>query len=66
MKKIVLILFLPLMIFTTHQVNAQNMKMKITINSKEFIATLNDSEAVKELVKLLPMEVTMNEHKSKV
>lgn len=38
------------------------MKLKITVGNKEFTATLNDSEAAKELVKLLPMEVSMTEH----
>lgn len=41
---------------------AQDMKLKVTIENKEFTAMLNDSEAAKQLVKLLPMEVTMNEH----
>lgn len=34
----------------------------ITIGNKQFTATLNDSEAAKELVGMLPMEVTMAEH----
>lgn len=38
------------------------MKLKLTIGNKEFTATLNNSEAAAELVKLLPMEVTMGEH----
>lgn len=42
--------------------NAQNMKLKVTIGNKVFTATLNDCEAARELAKLLPMEVTMNEH----
>lgn len=38
------------------------MNLIITIRNKEFTATLNDSEATQEFVKLLPMEVSMNEH----
>lgn len=37
-------------------------KMKITIENKEFTVSLNDSEAAKELLQMLPMTVTMGEH----
>ena len=42
--------------------NAQNMKLKVTIGNKEFTATLNNSEASKEFVKMLPLEVNMRDH----
>lgn len=38
------------------------MKLKVTIGNKEFTATLNDSEAARELVKLLPMTINMRDH----
>lgn len=38
------------------------MKLKVTIGNQEFTATLNDSEAAKELVKLLPMTINMRDH----
>lgn len=38
------------------------MNLKITIANREFKATLNDSEAAKQFVTFLPMEVRMNEH----
>ena len=38
------------------------MKLKVTIGNKEFTATLNNSEASKEFVKMLPMEVNMRDH----
>lgn len=38
------------------------MKLKVTIGNKEFTATLNDSEAARELVKLLPMIINMRDH----
>lgn len=40
----------------------QNVNIKITVDKKEFIATLNDSEPSKEFVKLLPLDITMHEH----
>ena len=46
----------------TNQVDAQNMKLKITVGDKQFSATLNDSDAARELVQLLPMTVNMGEH----
>lgn len=60
MKEI--LLFLILTTVGCIHVNAQDMKIKITVGNKEFTATLNDNEAAKELVKLLPMEVNMGEH----
>lgn len=62
MKKYFLLLFAVLICLSISPLNAQNMKVKITINNKEFTATLNDSEADKEFIKLLPMEVNMGEH----
>ncbi|MDR2037846.1 MAG: hypothetical protein LBQ60_07980 [Bacteroidales bacterium] len=62
MKKITLLIALAITVLIFSPLNAQNMKMKIIIGNKEFTATLNDSEAAKELVKLLPMEVNMGEH----
>lgn len=43
---------------------AQNrsMKLKITVGSKEFHATLNAGEAVEKLIEMFPLDVTMNEH----
>lgn len=38
------------------------MKLKVTIGSKEFTATLNDSEAAKVFEEMLPMEVNMRDH----
>jgi len=40
---------------------AQNKKLKITIGSREFTATLIDNETVNAFVQLLPLEITMNE-----
>lgn len=40
----------------------QTMKLKITVQSKEFSATLNNSEAARELIKMLPLDVNMTEH----
>ena len=61
MRSIALIILLTLNYLAANKLSAQNMKLKITIENKEFTATLNDSEATQELVKLLPMTVTMNE-----
>lgn len=49
-------------LFINNPLNAQNMKLKVTIGNKEFTATLNDSEAARELVKLLPMTINMRDH----
>lgn len=45
-----------------NQVKAQGMKLKITAGSKEFVTTLNDSDAAKEFTKMLPLSVVMTEH----
>ncbi len=42
--------------------NAQNMKMIITIGDKKFTATLDDCSAAKEFASLLPLSLVMNEH----
>jgi hypothetical protein len=42
--------------------SSKNVKIKISIKDKEFLATLNDSEAAQEFEKLLPLEVVMQEH----
>lgn len=39
----------------------ENMKLKITVGSAIFTATLHDNAAASEFVKLLPMTVTMSE-----
>lgn len=63
MKTITLSLIIALSaLFINNPLNAQNMKLKVTIANKEFTATLNDSEAAKELVKLLPMTINMRDH----
>lgn len=64
MKKIIaLTLIIALTaLFINNPLNAQNMKLKVTIGNKEFTATLNDSEAARELVKLLPMTINMRDH----
>lgn len=64
MKKIIaLTLIIALTaLFINNPLNAQNMKLKVTIGNKEFTATLNDSEATRELVKLLPMTINMRDH----
>lgn len=40
----------------------QAMKLKITVGNREFTATLNECEAAKELIKMLPLDVNMTEH----
>jgi hypothetical protein len=52
-----------LIIFCLLSFSLQNKetKMKVTIGSKVFIATLVDNEATRELKKLLPMTVKMTE-----
>lgn len=64
MKSIVLLTFFVAMSLLATPLKAQNqtMKLKITVGNREFTATLNESEAAKELIKLLPLDVTMNEH----
>lgn len=63
MKTITLSLIIALTtLFINNPLYAQNMKLKVTIGNKEFTATLNDSEAAKELVKLLPMTINMRDH----
>lgn len=62
MKKMILSLSMTLIGLLLNPLNAQNMKVKITISNQEFTATLNDSEAARELIELLPMEVSMSEH----
>lgn len=63
MKTITLSLIIALTaLFINNPLNAQNMKLKVTIGNKEFTATLNDSEAARELVKLLPMTINMRDH----
>lgn len=64
MKKIIaLTLIIALTaLFINNPLNAQNMKLKVTIGNKEFTATLNNSEAARELVKLLPMTINMRDH----
>lgn len=36
-------------------------KIKIKINNQEFSATLEDNDTTREFIKLLPLEITMNE-----
>lgn len=64
MKSIVLLTFLAATCLSATPLKAQNqpMKLKITVGNKEFTATLNDSEAARELVKQLPLDVNMTEH----
>lgn len=62
MKKSILLVIIAITgLFTSH-LNAQDMKLKVTIGNKEFTATLNDSEASKEFVKMLPMTIDMRDH----
>ena len=61
MKKIAL-LIIAITGLILSPLHAQNMKLKVTIGNKELTATLNDSEAAKEFVKMLPMEVNMRDH----
>ncbi|MCC8146245.1 MAG: T9SS type A sorting domain-containing protein [Bacteroidales bacterium] len=60
MKRIIFILIAGIVI-CTHPMNAQNQKLKITIGSNEFTATLNDNETVRAFVDILPLTVHMNE-----
>lgn len=63
MKTITLSIIIALTaLFINTPLNAQNMKLKVTIGNKEFTATLNESEAGKEFVKLLPMTIKMRDH----
>ena len=43
------------------QLNAQDMKLKVTIGQTEFTATLNDNQTTRAFIELLPMTVNMNE-----
>lgn len=61
MKKVSILLFLLLIGLSSH-LYAQKMKIKVTVGTKEFTATLNDSEASQELVRMLPMTLNMSEH----
>lgn len=61
-KRITLLLTTISFFLSLTSLNAQNMKMIITIGDKKFTATLNDSEAAQEFTKLLPMEISMGEH----
>jgi Uncharacterized conserved protein len=62
MKKKTKIVLLILTTSFSVLLNAQNMKLKVTIGNKEFTATLDNSEAAKEFVKMLPLEVNMRDH----
>lgn len=63
MKKRITFLLITIPFFLSlTSLNAQNMKMRITIGDKNFTALLEKSNAAEELVKLLPMEILMNEH----
>lgn len=63
MKKRITFLLITIPFFLSLiSLNAQNMKMRITIRDKNFTALLENSNAAEELVKLLPMEILMNEH----
>lgn len=62
MKKITFIILIAITGLGCTPVNAQNMKLKVTIGNKEFTATLDNSEAAKEFVKMLPLEVNMRDH----
>jgi hypothetical protein len=41
--------------------NTQKMKLKITIGTKEFTATLNNDETAKAFQTMLPLTITMSE-----
>jgi len=58
--KVSVVFLLLLMSFPGHLI-AQNMKLKLTVNNKELTATLDDNEAVRELIKMVPMTVAMTE-----
>lgn len=62
MRVTALITLLALSCLTTTTLTAQEMKLKITVGNRQFNATLNDSEAAKELVRMLPLSVAMTEH----
>lgn len=59
MKKIIL-LIAGILAYTC-SIYAQGRKVKITIGSSEFIATLNNSEAVNTFISMLPLAVNMSE-----
>lgn len=63
MKAISLLTILAASCLLATPLKAQNrsMKLKITVGSKEFHATLA-GEAAEKLIGLLPLDVTMNEH----
>ncbi len=44
-----------------NNMNEFNSKINITINGKNFTATLEDNETSREFVKMLPLDITMNE-----
>lgn len=58
MKKLILAIF----IIGVFMATANAKDIKITVADKEFIATLEDSKTTEELIALLPLDVTMNEH----
>nr|WP_320058014.1 cyclophilin-like fold protein [uncultured Bacteroides sp.] len=62
MIRFIVFLFIEIIGLTANPISAQNMKLQITVEDKEFSATLNDSDAARELIKMLPMTVTMSEH----
>lgn len=62
MKTIALFTLIGLSCLLVTPSKAQTMKMKITVGDKQFNSTLNDGEAATELVKMLPLSVTMTEH----
>lgn len=59
MIRSILLVFIVIIGLST--LNAQNMKLKITVNNQELTATLNENETVNEFIKMLPMTIYMTE-----
>lgn len=59
MKKIILLLIM--IASSIGYIDAQNKKLRITIGSTVFTATLNDSEAAQAFLEMLPLTVNMSE-----
>lgn len=63
MEKIIFLIFILFSCSSSDLLsNTQNMKLKITVGNKIFTATLIDKDISRELIKYLPMEITMNDH----
>jgi len=60
MKRYLLFILIALINFVSCM-NAQNKRIKVTIGTNEFTATLNDNETVNSFLSMLPLEINMTE-----